>query len=131
MTSISNLQKLADQLEQSARGGEGAQLSPHATDLLLAVVRACGETDGTMRQAPAACAFRVIAADCEGMFEEILARSSDFSIAKAMFDAAVRQSPHQDVRLMKDFQVLEEARPRKRRPKWPPKSEIERSIFGA
>jgi hypothetical protein len=129
MTSTNNLQKLADQLEQSARSGRGAQLSRHATELLLAVIRASAETDGTVRQVPAPCAFRIIAGD--GWFEEVVARSSDYAIAKAMFDEAVRQSPHLDIRLVKDFEVLEQTRPCNARSKWPPKGEIERSIFGA
>ena len=82
-------------------------------------------------QTPVAYAFRVIARDGEGRFEEILGRSSDYAIAKAMFDAAVRQSPQQSVRLMKDFEVLEETGPRRGRSKWRPGNEIERSIFGA
>ena len=131
MTSINHLQKLADQLEQSARSGRGAQISRHASELLLAVILTCGEMDEVMEQPSAAYAFRIIAADVEGRFEEVLGRSSDYAIAKAMFDAAVRQSPHQNVRLMKDFEVLEEIASREGRPKWRPRDEIERSIFGA
>jgi hypothetical protein len=108
MTSINDLQRLADQLEQSARAGMGAQLSRHATELLLAVIRAGGEADEATRQTNAAYAFRIIAGDVEGSFEEVLARTSDISIAKAMFEEAVRQTPHQNVRLMKDFAVLDE-----------------------
>jgi hypothetical protein len=108
MTSINHLQRLADQLEQSARGGLGAQLSRHATELLLAIIHAIGETDETTRRPTAAYAFRVTAGDIEGRFEEVLARTSDISLAKAMFEEAVRQTPHRNVRLMKDFDVLEE-----------------------
>jgi hypothetical protein len=108
MTSINDLQRLADQLEQSARAGMGVQLSRHATELLLAVIRASSEVDETTRQTNAAYAFRIITGDGEGRFEEVLARTSDIAIAKAIFEEAVRQTPHQNVRLMKDFDVLEE-----------------------
>jgi hypothetical protein len=108
MTSINHLQRLADQLEQSASSGMGAQLSRHATELLLAIIRASGESGETTRQPTAAYAFRITTGDIEGRFEEVLARTSDISIAKAMFEEAARQTPHQNVRLMKDFDVLDE-----------------------
>jgi hypothetical protein len=107
-TSINHLQRLADVLEQSARGGMGAQLSRHATELLLAIIRASGEAGEAPPQPSAAYVFRITTGDFEGSFEEVLARTSDISIAKAMFEEAARQTPHQNIRLMKDFDVLEE-----------------------
>ena len=107
MISFNPLQKLTDQLEQSARSGIGAQLSRHATALLLAVIRASGDA-GERGRPGAAYAFRIVAGDFDGRFEDILARTSDLSIARAMFDQAARQTPHHNIRLMKGFDVLEE-----------------------
>jgi hypothetical protein len=107
MTSITHLQELADQLEQSASSGTGAQLSRHSTELLLVVIRASGDA-GERGRPSEAYAFRIVAGDFDGRFEDILARTSDLSIARAMFDQAVRQTPHQNIRLMKGLDVLEE-----------------------
>jgi hypothetical protein len=107
MTSVNHLQKLADQLAQSARSRIGAQLSRHSTALLLAVIRANGDA-GERGRPSDAYAFRIVAGDFDGRFEDILARTSDLSIARAMFDQAARQTPHQNIRLMKGLDVLEE-----------------------
>jgi hypothetical protein len=108
MTSVNHLQKLADQLEQSASSGMGAQLSRHSTALLLAVIRASPDVGEIARRATEAYAFRIVAGDFDGSFEDILARTSDLSIARAMFDQAAKQAPHHNIRLMKGFAVLEE-----------------------
>jgi hypothetical protein len=108
MTSVNDLQELTDQLEQSAQDGVGAQLSRQATKLLLAVIRAGGDAHEAERPTIAAHLFWIVAGDAGRRSEEILGRTSDLSIAKAIFDESVRQKPHQKIKLMKGSDVLEE-----------------------
>jgi hypothetical protein len=108
MTSVDDLQKLADQLERSAQDGVGAQLSRQATKLLLAAIRAGDEVHDAERETIAGHLFWIVAGESGRRSEEILGRTSDLSIAKAIFDASVRQKPYEKIRLMRGFDVLEE-----------------------
>ncbi|WP_158818628.1 hypothetical protein [Methylocapsa sp. S129] len=110
MTSISDLRKLADQLEECAQAGAGAQLSPHSTELLLGVIHTHYDSDEAARRTIVEHGFRIVAADAEGESEEILGSASDLSIARAMFDEAVRQKLDRKISLKKGSDVLDEIR---------------------
>jgi hypothetical protein len=106
MTSVDDLRKLRDQLEECAQSGSGAQLSRHSTELLLAVIRAGGDEDVVALQAIVGPVFQIVAGDAEGKSEEVLGGASDASIARAMFDEAAKQKPDQNIRLKNGSEVL-------------------------
>jgi hypothetical protein len=106
MTSIDDLRKLRDQLEECAQRGSDAQLSRHSTELLLAVIRAGNNEDGAALQAIVEPVFQIVAGGAEGKSEEILGGASDAAIARAMFDEAAKQKPDQKIRLKKGSEVL-------------------------
>lgn len=107
MTYTDALRMLLHQLEECARSGEGAQLSPHSTEILLAALDAQREA-ARQSQGGTGRLFRIVVGNDQDEADKILARTPDITIARAMFGAAVKQHVGQRVRLCEGPRVVEE-----------------------
>ncbi|WP_158816553.1 hypothetical protein [Methylocapsa sp. S129] len=108
MTYVDAMGRLLCQLEKSARSGEGAQLSPQATALLIAALDAQSEGASQSQKQTGGPAFRIALGGDKGEADELLGQTRDISIARAMFDAAAQQYFGQKVRLCLGPRIVEE-----------------------
>jgi len=93
------IRKLAMELAESSRRGEGARLEPRSVAVALSALRAYVEERSPFEADKSPDAFQVGLTEAEGLVGQTLATSRDPVIARAALDEAEKQRPHAKITL--------------------------------
>ena len=107
--SVFDIHKLADDLAQQSQAGSGARLTPDAVNIALAALRSHADVLGPPKSVKTRRAFQIEALNSQGWPEEVLAAVNDEVIARAAFEAAVRQHPGRKLRLRQGARLVAES----------------------